>query len=131
MNADVIVDDELKPSEPHAVIRKRGYCKCMVRIPDVHHYLCSRPSLVAYDAPVNCKVNTTFINISMRAFRTGNSDVRSALQNLSCISGAHNARQAQLAADNCTVTSSTATVGNNCRRAFHDRLPRRVSHRSY
>ena len=131
MNAYVVVDDELKPGKPDAVVRQPRNRKRVVRVADIHHHLGFRPLIVSYLASVDLKRDIAVVNIAPVAFRTRNCDLGPGTNDLGRISRTDNTGNSQLAADDGTVTRTSAAFGDDGRRPLHDRLPRRVGHRRH
>src|ERR1700704_3176782 len=103
----------------------------MIGIANVHHYLRARPLFLSDHAAIDGKINEAFVDAAQPSFGAADSYFHSGLQNVRRVAGADDAGQSQLATDDGAVTGATAAIGDYRRGLFHDRLPRRICHRSY
>src|SRR5262245_21199076 len=131
MNAYMVVNNELEPSKPDAIIWQPGNGKRMVGIADIHHHLSTRPHLFGDDLPLDLVIDLAVIDVAPFALSARDGDVGTAADRLGRVTGTNYARYTKFATDYRAVTGASASLGDYRRRAFHDRLPCRIGHRRY
>ena len=123
VDADSLVDDELEPRQPDAVVRQLGEGECLVGHADVEHEIdrdlrhpVERRLLdgVVEDAPVDEPIV---------AFRAGDRHTGAIRQHLCAGAGSHDGGDAQLSRHDGGMAGSAAAVGHDRGRLPHDRLP--------
>jgi hypothetical protein len=67
VDADVVVDDELKAREPHAVVRELRDREGVVGVADVHHHLRPRPRLLRHRVALDREADAPLVDEALRA----------------------------------------------------------------
>ena len=100
----------------------------MVWVADVHHYLSAGSFFIPDQMTVDCKLNGSFVDVTLCPFSARHCDLGPRLQYMGRVAGPYNARQTEFAADNGAVAGPAASIGNDGGGFFHNGFPGRVGH---
>ena len=128
VDADHAVDDEFQTGQTNAFVRQPGKIEGPVRVAHVHHDLERRLGHLIQRNLVDRKLELSGVNHAGIAFGAGHGDVQAILEQFGGVTGADHRRNAQLPGDDGGVAGSAAAVGDDGRRALHDRLPVGIRH---
>ncbi len=128
MHADHTVDDELQTRQTDTGIGQLGEIKGTVRVADVHHDFERQIRHRIDRVGLDIEAQLAFEDITGVALGAGNRDTLAILKGVRGVAAADHCRDAQLTGDDRRVAGTTATVGDDCAGALHDRLPVRVGH---
>src|SRR5262249_13011996 len=128
VHTDHAVDDELKPGGPPAVVGDGGEIEGAVGIADIHHdlhgYLRQRIELDL----LALELQQPRVHVAAVALGARHRDLLSLADALRGIATADHRGDPELARDDGGVAGAAAAVGDDRRRALHDRLPVRIGH---
>ena len=128
MHADHAVDDEFETGEADTAVRNACEVEGLVRVADVHHdFDRDIGQRIQFDARL-LEVEAAFVDDTLVAFGAADGDVLSVRDPLRGVATADDGRDPEFASDDRRVAGTSTAVRNNCRSAFHDRLPVRVGH---
>ena len=128
MDADHVVDDELKAGQADAAVGDLGEFESEFRVAHVHHDLHRDLGQVAHVGGDHFIVELAAVHITGVAFGTGNGHVVVLVQHFGGVAATDNGGNAELAGDDRRVAGTAATVGDDGRSTLHHRLPVRVGH---
>ena len=128
VDADVVVDDELEPREPYAIVRNLREVERELRVAHVHHDLQADIGHHAAMHFLDLGLDQSIINPPFVAFRARHRDLMAFLEDVGRIATTHHGRNAKLSGNNRCVARATTAVGHDGRSAFHHGLPVRIGH---
>ena len=126
--ANHTVDDKFQTRQTNTFVWQAGEVESAVRVTDVHHHLQRQIRHGLHAGTLHAKVEHVSVNITGVAFGTRDSNLLTIFHALGRIATAHHGWDPQLTGNDCRVTGTTATVGDNRRCFLHDRFPVRVGH---
>ncbi len=126
MNTNLAGDDELDPGQADSPGRQLPPVQRAVGHGDIDHQVGAGGNHFVHPNLLYLKGQLTFVHLALGALGTVQRDLRSFGQTLRGVPGTDDGGHLQLPADNGGMTGGTAAVGNDPRRAAHDRYPVRV-----
>src|ERR1700733_11786172 len=128
MDADGAVDDEFQPGQTHATIRDRREVEGAIRIAHVHHDLDRHRRHGVELDDLALELEPAAVDITDIPLGAGHGHHFAFRYFLGGIATAHDGGNAQLPRDDGRVTGAPAAIGDDRRRALHDRFPVRIGH---
>ena len=128
MHTNIVVDDEFKPRQAHAVVGNLAKVKRQLRVAHIHHDFDVRRRHGAALNGGDFSFQQTVIHIAGITLGAADCDQHAVFKKLGRITTAHHRRYAQLARNDGGVAGTATAVGHDGGGTFHDRLPVGVSH---
>ena len=128
MNADVVIDDELKPRQTDTVIRNLTEIEGQLRVADIHRDLQIDWRHLAALHFGHFSFQQTVIDAAGVAFGTTDRDQHAILELAGRIAATDHRGDAELACNDGCVAGSSAAICHDRTGALHHWLPVRVGH---